>query len=548
MNALNREEQINKLQSTEYDLIIIGGGITGAGIALDAASRGMRVALLEKEDFAFGTSSRSTKLIHGGLRYLKKREFDLVRESGRERTIVHRLAPHMVIPEKLMLPIIEGGKYGYFMTSIGLWVYDYLAKVRKKEKRKMLRKNEAFRQEPLLNKNNIKGAGLYYEYRTDDARLTLGLIKRAVQSFNAIALNYLKVDDFLYIDGLISGVKCTDKLTNKNLEVKAFQVVNATGPWTDELLKKQNHKAKSKLILSKGVHLVIPKTKFPINQSLYFDVPDGRMIFAIPKEEITYIGTTDTFYTNENIDEPKVSKEDAIYLISAVNNMFPSLDLKLEDVISSWAGLRPLIKEKESKSPSEISRKDEVFVSEKGLISIAGGKLTGYRKMAQRIMEIVRVKHRRKTRVKLPASKTRNLQIIGGEFESSRKVKKLIEQATLLISKYELNKKHAIYLVQHYGTETQDIIDLIEKEKSKDGELRLLKAELNFCVHNEAVQSLTDFFIRRTSRFYFQPETVKKYLEPILEEMKNLLVWNETKTKSEKEEMEGQIFESKNFV
>ncbi|MFM7194952.1 MAG: glycerol-3-phosphate dehydrogenase/oxidase, partial [Bacteroidota bacterium] len=250
-SALDRDDNLNALTSGTFDLLVIGGGITGAGIALDAATRGMKVALLEKHDFAYGTSSRSTKLIHGGLRYLKQMEFALVREVGSERAVVHNMAPHPVIPEKMLLPLSEGKSMGYWLTSIGLKIYDLLAGVKNDDRRRMLSRAETLRAEPLLKKAGIKGGALYAEYRTDDARLTTEAIKTAVAN-GALALNHIEVKEFIHTDGTISGVKAEDKRSGKLLEVSATVVVNATGPWVDTLREVDGSKVGKWLHLTKG--------------------------------------------------------------------------------------------------------------------------------------------------------------------------------------------------------------------------------------------------------------------------------------------------------
>src|SRR5689334_3741237 len=230
----NRQATLQKFDKKQYDVIVIGGGITGAGIALDASLRGLKTALVEKHDFAYGTSSRSTKLIHGGLRYLKQFEFGLVKEVGSERAIVHKLAPHLVIAEKMLLPLNEGRGMGSFLTSFGLKLYDWLAGVKPEDQRRMLTRRQTLKAEPLLKPDNIKGSGLYAEYRTDDARLTIEIMKTAA-SHGADVLNYCEVKDFIYEDGKIVHVKVHDLLSDKNYEIRALTVINATGPWVDQL-------------------------------------------------------------------------------------------------------------------------------------------------------------------------------------------------------------------------------------------------------------------------------------------------------------------------
>src|SRR5688572_1912086 len=325
----NRQRIVDSLQSGAYDLLIIGGGITGAGIALDAASRGLRTALIEKNDFAFGTSSRSTKLIHGGLRYLKQLEFGLVKEVGSERAVVHNLAPHLVIPEKMLLPLSEKKGLGYWLTSIGLKVYDWLAGVKPEDQRKMLTRPQTLKHEPLLRKDDVKGGAIYAEYRTDDARLTIEIMKAAAHH-GAEVINYVHADDFLYTDANITGVKATDVITNQSFRIQAKVVVNATGPWVDELREINKSKEGKRLHLTKGVHIVVSHTKLPVKQAIYFNVDDGRMIFAIPRGRITYIGTTDTFYDGDK-DQVFTTRKDAEYLTNAVNANFPTISLAVSD-------------------------------------------------------------------------------------------------------------------------------------------------------------------------------------------------------------------------
>ena len=489
-----RPATIHKLITGEYDLLVIGGGITGAGIALDAASRGLKTALIEKNDFAFGTSSRSTKLIHGGLRYLKQLEFGLVKEVGSERAIVHKLAPHLVIPEKMLLPLSEKKGLGYWLTSIGLKIYDLLAGVRPEDQRKMLTKQQTLRYEPLLRKEDIKGGAIYAEYRTDDARLTIEIVKAAA-SQGADVLSYCKAIDFMYVEGSIGGVKATDELLHHSYEIRSKVVVNAGGPWVDELRHLNKSKEGKYLHLTKGVHIVVPHKKLPVKQAIYFNVDDGRMIFAIPRGRITYIGTTDTFYDGDK-DQVFTTRDDAEYLIAAVNANFPSASLALSDIESSWAGLRPLIHE-EGKSASELSRKDEIFISQSGLISIAGGKLTGYRKMAERVVNLVVKKHFEQTR--LSDCKTQQLKLTSNPFNNIKEVRTFTASLAQKLKNYNFDAHMPQYLVENYGQQVVLILDLLaDRNPKEDPELSLLKAELFFCIQYEMVCSLQDFFVRRT--------------------------------------------------
>ena len=531
--TLDRSAAISQISSQHYDLAIIGGGITGAGIALDAASRGLKVILVEKEDFASGTSSRSTKLIHGGLRYLKQLEFGLVKEVGSERAIVHKLAPHLVIPEKMLLPLAQGAWFNYWITSLGLKIYDWLAGVIGKDKRRMLTRAQTVRFEPLLSNSSLKAGAIYAEYRTDDARLTLEILKTA-HRYGAHIINYMGVQDFLYNNGRIEGIKVRDQLSENELSIKSQVVVNAAGPWVDELRELNKSKSGKRLHLTKGVHIVVPHLRLPVRQAIYFDVGDGRMIFAIPRARCTYIGTTDTTYAGDK-NNVYATREDVTYLLQAVNAMFSSVTLTLNDVESSWAGLRPLIHE-EGRSASAISRKDEIFESISGLISIAGGKLTGYRKMAERVTDLVIRKHFHNRPLK--KCYTHTIPLTEKSFHSFREVRRYLVLVRKRLRPMKMDQMTS-YLVENYGMQTELIMDHVHKASHKQElpELLLLKAELWFAVNYEMAVNLKDFFIRRTGQAYFNIGQVNRWKSQIADEMARLLGWSDSKKKAEEADL-----------
>jgi glycerol-3-phosphate dehydrogenase len=534
----NRENSTKDLQAIEFDLLIIGGGITGAGIALDAASRGMKVALIEKNDFASGTSSKSTKLIHGGLRYLKQFDFQLVKEVGTERAIIHKLAPHLVIPEKMILPLIDGGTYGSWLTSIGLKVYDVLASVEGEDKRKMLTKKEALLKEPLLPKKILNGAGYYAEYRTDDARLTIEVLKTALD-YDAKIINYTEATEFIYEENRVVGANVKDAISDENYAIKSKYVVNACGPWVDELRQLNQSKTGKRLHLTKGVHLVVAHEKLPVKQSVYFDIPDGRMMFAIPRGRVTYFGTTDTSYqTDKNSVETNLV--DATYLISAVNNMFPKINLTLDDVQSSWAGLRPLIHE-EGKPVSELSRKDEIFVSDTELISIAGGKLTGYRKMAERIVDLIAKKYNRRFEKEFNAIKTEKIVLSGGTFANFFEVKSYTDAIYNRIAEVDFDEKDAQYLVYNYGKQTDIILKKFDEFMDEDQQEKMIKAEVWFAINYEMACTPADFFMRRTGRLFFDTHSVFLYKEYVLNKFKEYFSWDENTTQKSRNKLEEEL-------
>jgi len=510
-----RQETIKNLKEKKYDLAIIGGGITGAGIALDAALRGLSVALVEKGDYASGTSSKSTKLIHGGLRYLKQFDFALVNEVGTERAVVHKLALNLVKAEKMLLPLYEGGTYSKFLISFGLALYDYLAGVKKPERRKMISAKEALSLEPLLKSDKLKGAGLYYEYRTDDARLTIEILKTAI-AHGADCLNYCEVKDFDYDENAkLSFLRCLEKESGEEIFIEAEMIVNAAGPWVDNLRLKQEEKKdlKKHLRLTKGVHLVVDHARFPLKQSVYFDENiKGRMLFAIPRGNATYFGTTDTDYDGD-LDDIKVEKDDLDYLLAAINSAFPQLNLIESDLKSSWAGLRPLIAQ-EGKSPSELSRKDEIFISAEGLISIAGGKLTGYRKMAERVVDLVFKKLvTKKIKQKYIASSTRGTALLSSAFKDESQINELKTFLRDYFSKHFTDLNYYVnHLFDNYGLNAYKIIDyfkslVIERKDLKKEEIFIL-AELFYTLDFEYVRNAQDFWERRTGYLYFSIDTV----------------------------------------
>jgi glycerol-3-phosphate dehydrogenase len=358
--------------------------------------------------------------------------------------------------------------------------------------------------EPLLNQDILKGGGMYVEYRSDDARLTIEVMKTAVAN-GALCLNYMECIDFkLNENNKISGVVAKDMFTDEEITIHAKKVINAAGPWVDNLRKIDNSLKGKRLHLTKGIHLVVSKSKIPIRHAVYFDVADGRMIFAIPRGKIVYIGTTDTNYS-ENTDYPFADKKDAAYVLEAVNRMFPSVQLTENDIISTWAGLRPLIHE-DGKSPSDLSRKDEIFISDTNLISIAGGKLTGFRKMAQRAVDVVCRQLKKEGNRKFGACSTAFIPLSGGELEG-KSIEEYARQIQLKCKCFDL--EDVTELVEKYGSNTPLILEIAENETDKN----LLQAEALYAINHEMVYNIADFLIRRTGRVYFERDSIAENIE-----------------------------------
>ncbi|MFC0471466.1 glycerol-3-phosphate dehydrogenase/oxidase [Halalkalibacter kiskunsagensis] len=543
-SAEDRTSRLEEMSKQDHDILVIGGGITGSGIALDASSRGMKTALVEMQDFAAGTSSRSTKLVHGGLRYLKQFEVKMVAEVGKERAIVYENGPHVTTPEWMLLPIYKEGTFGKLSTSVGLRVYDYLANVKRNERRKMLDQQVTKKTEPLLKQDGLLGGGVYVEYRTDDARLTIEVLKKAVDQ-GASAVNYAKVDKFIYQNNKVVGVVVIDQLTNQSYKIFANKIVNASGPWVDTLREKDNSKKGKSLHLTKGIHLVFDQKKFPLKQAIYFDTPDGRMVFAIPRDGKTYVGTTDTVYSDDII-HPRMTLKDKEYVINAINYMFPSVDITKDDIESSWAGLRPLIHE-DGKSPSEISRKDEVWTSESGLITIAGGKLTGYRKMAEMVVDLIATQFKNEGIKIFNASTTKTIKISGGDFGGSENFPEFIRKKTLEGMKVGLTKEQAERLVKMYGSNIDILFEYANnyEQKGKNAGLALdVFMQLLYTMKQEMTVRPTDFFIRRTGALFFNIDWVYEWKEAVVMQMANILEWSQDEVKDNMKELDKHLHDA----
>lgn len=538
-SVLNRHEQLEQAAEETFDLLIIGGGITGAGIALDAAARGLSVVLLEMQDFAEGTSSRSTKLVHGGLRYLKQFEIKEVAELGRERAIVYENGPHVTTPVWMLLPFHTGGTFGKFTTALGLKVYDVLAGVKKGERRFMLSKEEILEREPLVKKEGLLGGGVYVEYRTDDARLTIEVLKAANER-GAKLFHYMKATEINTNNLAFKEVVAEDRLTGNKQIFKARKVVNAAGPWVDEVRKMDGEVSGKHLILSKGVHVVFDQSDFPLKQAIYFDTEDGRMVFAIPREGKTYVGTTDTFHEGDPGDM-KAEQGDIDYLLNAIAYMFPATSLTEEHIESTWAGVRPLIHEEE-KGPSEISRKDEIWQSSSGVLTIAGGKLTGYRKMAEKITDLIVKQLEGEYGKTYRSCTTKKIPISGGELSGSKHFETYVQKSIEKGIAHGLSEKESERLARLYGTNIDLVLNYVNEATKLP---KVLHAQLLYSIHHESIAKPVDFFIRRTGALFFDIETVQKYKEEVLKEMQSNLGWDEEVKARYAQELEAEIENAK---
>jgi glycerol-3-phosphate dehydrogenase len=379
---------LGELSAGYFDLLVIGGGITGAGIAREAALRGLKTALVEARDFGEGTSSRSSRLIHGGLRYLEQGHFRLVFEALRERKILLRLAPHLVRPLPFLVPVFRGDRVPRWKITAGLVLYDLLAAGGNVRRHSTLGKRAVLEAEPLLRERGLTGGGVYYDAQCDDARLTIATVRAAVMH-GASAANYMRVTGLIRTVSGMTGAYLRDELTGETGEVRAHQLVNAAGPWGDQIRQLEDPRAVPLLRPTKGVHVVVPRARVGNRQAIIFTSPvDGRVMFVLPWGEWSYIGTTDTDST-EAPDEVAASEEDVIYLLRSANAIFPAARLAPEDVVATWAGLRPLLAADPTAPASSVSREHRIVRGPSGVLSIMGGKLTTWRSMAAELVNEV---------------------------------------------------------------------------------------------------------------------------------------------------------------
>ena len=386
MNPLSyRESTIEKLRSTEFDILVVGGGITGAGIARDAALRGYSVGLVEKNDFGFGTSSGSSKLVHAGLRYIGQKEFRLVREASIERKKILEMAPHITKPLKFIVPLHSDTILSKNKLRLAVWLYDIFANFRNYTFHKILGPETAMELLPKhVRQENFQGAAIYGDGQMDDARLTLEVILSAEEA-GAVVLNYCSADEFQVDNIDQSEIKLLDKVSGQEFSAHAKTVILACGHWNERLVKGIDESSSLHIRPTKGIH-IITNSFYNLDYAVVVPVDDGRIIFLVPFGEYLLIGTTDTDYS-EDYDHIPVADSEIQYLIDAINVIFPN-SLTKTDIVSAYSGLRPLISE-ESKSESDVSRKHKIISVKHNVFAIAGGKYTTYRSMSKEMIDLV---------------------------------------------------------------------------------------------------------------------------------------------------------------
>jgi glycerol-3-phosphate dehydrogenase len=524
----NRAAAIERLESgPELDVLVVGGGVVGAGSALDAVTRGLTTGLLEARDFASGTSSRSSKLVHGGLRYLEMLDFRLVHEALQERgLLLQRLAPHLVKPVPFLYPLQHRG-WERFYAGAGVLLYDAMAATSGMgagmPRHRHLTRRGALRKVPSLKKSALVGALQYYDAQVDDARYTMELARTAA-SYGALVASRVKVTGFLRQGERVTGVRAKDLETGDEFEVRAKQVVNATGVWTDDTQAMVGERGQFHVRASKGIHLVVPKDRIQSSTGMILRT-EKSVLFVIPWGRHWIIGTTDTDW---NLDKahPAATSADIEYLLDHVNAVLTT-PLTREDVEGVYAGLRPLLAG-ESESTSKLSREHVVAHTVPGLVVVAGGKYTTYRVMAKDAIDAAA----NALDGRVPHSVTKNIPLVGGEGYHA-----LWNQRQLIAHRSGLHVARIEHLLNRYGAMVTEVLELIEKDPALGeplaGTQDYLQVEVVYAVRAEGARHVDDVLARRTRISIEAWDRGVEAAEAAARLMAPVLGWNEEQIERE---------------
>jgi glycerol-3-phosphate dehydrogenase len=512
-----RAEALTLLAEGSFDVLVIGGGITGAGVARDAAMRGLSVALVDSSDFASGTSSRSSRLVHGGVRYLEHGQLGLVFEACRERRILATIAPHLVRPLQFMWPVYEKARIRLWKLRAGLFLYDALALGRNLGRHRTISTHVVTALEPELRHMGMTGGALYYDAATDDIRLTLATVLSARDS-GAIVLNHVSVHDLLMTSDGVCGARAVDLRTGIDVEIRARAVVNAAGPWSDAIVRMAEPQARRAVRGTKGVHVSVPRDRVRNNGALTLLSPiDGRVMFVLPAGAFSIIGTTDTEFDGRP-ERVRATVADVTYLLRSANAFFPGAHLMASDVVSAWAGIRPLVASGD-KDPDAASREHAIAWTVPGLLSVTGGKLTTYRAMAADVMDTIA----RRLRVGHARAATQKESLPGGDMAS---LDDELALARATIGAPDI----AEHLVHAYGTRWRAIWQLASADRALAErlipELPYIAAELDWGVTHEMARTLGDLLIRRLHVAFETRDHALSIAPAVAERLAPVMSWN----------------------
>jgi glycerol-3-phosphate dehydrogenase len=524
-STLNRQTSLARFRDEEFDLAVIGGGINGAAAARDAAMRGLRVALIERGDFAGATSSRSSKLIHGGFRYLPQGQFKLVYEALRERErLRHLTAPHLVHPIQFLFPVYRRRGFNRFTMAMGLTLYDLFAWTPFKEWHSSLNAAEVRETEPALSRDGLTGGAMYFDAWADDARVTFENVLDADLHGAAVA-NYTAVESFGMDDAKIASARVRDLLGGVTCEVRARKFLNAAGPWVDEIRRMDDPSSQPCVRLTKGVHLVFPRTVLPVRESLVLADERGRVVFVMPHDRYVLVGTTDTDFAG---DPASVRTEinDVEYLLAVLAESLPGIKLANADVATSFAGLRARIREKDGAAPSSVPREEVILESASGLITVAGGKFTTHREIAQKLVDQVMTRLGRPAgtcptlATPLPGARMLSNEDSGGG-ASMRSIP--ATAAEILKARYGMRAP----IVARIAAGRPELAEPLSRG------CPALGAEVVNAVANEMAHSIGDFLIRRTSLSWRSPVEAEAAAPAVARIMAAELGWDRAREDAE---------------
>ncbi len=525
MGPLEREESWRRLETETFDVVIVGGGVVGVGAALDAATRGLRVALVEARDLASGTSSRSSKLFHGGLRYLEQLEFGLVREALRERELMlNRIAPHLVKPVAFLYPLTKR-LWERPYTAAGLFLYDSMGGRRSVPGQKHLTKAGALRMVPALKRDALIGGIRYFDAQADDARHTM-MVGRTAAHYGAVVRTSTQVVDFLREADRVSGVRVRDVEDGRETDVRAHAVINATGVWTDELQRLAGSRGRFRVRASKGVHIVVARDRI-VSESGMILRTEKSVLFVIPWRNHWIVGTTDTDW-NLDLAHPAATRKDIDYILEQVNSVLAT-PLTHDDIEGVYAGLRPLLAG-ENESTSKLSREHAVARVSPGLVAIAGGKYTTYRVMGADAIDAASVD----VPGRIQPSITDKVPLVGADGYHA-----LVNQADQLATRYGLHPYRVRHLLDRYGSLVHEVLGLSrdnpELLKPIPGSPDYLQVEAYYAVSHEGALHLEDVLTRRTRISIEYPHRGVESAEPVARLVADVLGWDEEQIKREVE-------------
>ncbi|ERL65767.1 type 1 glycerol-3-phosphate oxidase [Schleiferilactobacillus shenzhenensis] len=595
-----RKQTIEALKNNNLDLLIVGGGITGAGVAIQAAASGIKTGLIEMQDFAEGTSSRSTKLVHGGIRYLKTFDVGVVSDTVKERAVVQGIAPHIPRPFPMLLPIFDepGSTFDMFSVKIAMDLYDRLASVEGSQYANYtVTKQEVLQREPHIESTGLQGGGVYLDFVNNDARLVIENIKEADELGAAVA-SHVQATGVIYNEaGQVAGLHAKDLLTGEEFDIHAKLVINTTGPWADKF-KALDEKEDQRPTLrpTKGVHLVVDGSRLPVPQPTYMDtgLNDGRMVFVVPREGKTYFGTTDTDYTGD-YKHPRVEQADVDYLLKVINKRYPDAHITIDDIEASWAGLRPLIANNSASdyngggankgkvsdesfdkliktvddyedknatredveraiskletahaeaglTPSQVSRGSSLKQAPDGMITLSGGKITDYRKMAAGALALIRRLLSEQFNIQTKEIDSKKLQVSGGHFDPTN-VDETMKFFTRIAADAGLPEADAQDLANRFGSNTGRVVTYV-RDGAAPGLSLKETISLRYSVNEEMTLNPVDYLLRRTNAILFHAETLDSLKQPVIDEMARLLDWDDDRKAVELARLNAAIDES----